>query len=287
MFERKYFIVAPRFHGVTLLSKLLDSHPEIVSLGDTYPSNRYEQTCGCGERVSACPFWIDIRARIQSERYNSAPHMLPMMPEILSTPVNERLLARLPVPALQRLFPPSQMRTFVNDFQQFLEAIYTHFETARPTVFVDGVKSAQRVKALVCAGVPVDGILHVFRDPKDYVKSCSRIEGRKGLKSLIDFSRSWRRAHRYCSSLSKVGNYMRLDYESLCTDPDATLARIFEFMRVRRMALTELRQQPEQSWHSTGNVSMTVFDWRIAAKKHSAHKFERLLIDAIARPATI
>jgi hypothetical protein len=287
MFERKYFIVAPRFHGVTLLSKLLDSHPEIVSLGDTYPSNRYEQACGCGEPVGNCPFWIDIRTRIHAERYASAPHMLPLVPDVLSTPINERLLARLPVATLRRLFPASAMETFTDDFRRFLEAIYAHFAAARPTVFVDGVKSSERVKALVCAGERVDGILHVFRDPKDYVKSCSKIEGQNSLKSVIDFSRSWRRAHRYCSSLSSVGDYLRVDYEKLCTHPDATLAGIFDFMNLPAMTMTELRAQPEQSWHSTGNVSMSAFNWSISARKHSTHGLERLLIDAIARPATI
>lgn len=52
MFERRYFIVAQNFHGTTLLSKLLNDHPEVVSLGDTYPSNRIDHICGCGENVS-------------------------------------------------------------------------------------------------------------------------------------------------------------------------------------------------------------------------------------------
>ncbi|HTT84151.1 MAG TPA: hypothetical protein VMF67_11770 [Rhizomicrobium sp.] len=287
MFERKYFIVAPRFHGVTLLSRLLNSHPQVVSLGDTYPSNRYEQACGCGVHVSACTFWNDIRARIESDRYASTPHMLPLLPDVLSTPFNERLLAHLPVATLRRLFPTAGMQIFVSDFRRFLEAIYAHFQAARPSVFVDGVKSSERVKALVCAGERVDGVLHVIRDPKDYVKSCSRIEGQDDLKSLIGFSRSWHRAHRYCGSLRKVGNYLRIDYEALCSDPDTTLDGIFRFMNVPSMTLTELRRQPEQIWHSTGNVSMSAFNWSISARKHPANTWEGFLIDAIARPATI
>ena len=287
MFERRYFIVAPRFHGVTLLSKLLDSHPEVVSLGDTYPSNRYAQTCGCGMQVSDCAFWQDIRARISAERYVSSPHMLPLLPEILSTPVNERLLAHLPVAALQRLFPPSQMQTFLSDFRQFLEAVHAHFEATDPAVFVDGVKSAERVKALVCAGENVDGVLHVIREPKDYVKSSIRIDGREGLKSLVGLSRSWRRAHRYCSSLREFVKYLRVDYEVLCNDPDSTLAEICRFMNVQSIPLAKLRQQPERSWHFTGNVSMTGFNWNISAKKYHADRLERFLINAIARPATI
>lgn len=80
MFENTYFVLSPSYHGATLLSKLINAHPELTALGDTFPSNAFDQVCGCGERVSKCPFWQAVKSDVGGERYLSNRVMLPQYP---------------------------------------------------------------------------------------------------------------------------------------------------------------------------------------------------------------
>jgi hypothetical protein len=48
MFDRVFFVLAPSYHGATLLAKLVNAHPGVTALGDTMPSNRVDHFCGCG-----------------------------------------------------------------------------------------------------------------------------------------------------------------------------------------------------------------------------------------------
>jgi hypothetical protein len=80
MFEQAYFVLSPSYHGATLLSKLINAHPELTALGVTYPSNGFDQVCGCGKKVSECPFWQAIKADVGAERYPGTRVMLPQFP---------------------------------------------------------------------------------------------------------------------------------------------------------------------------------------------------------------
>lgn len=80
MFEKTYFVLSPSYHGATLLSKLINAHPELTALGDTYPSNAFDQFCGCGARVSVCPFWQAVKAEVGADRYPNTRVVLPQYP---------------------------------------------------------------------------------------------------------------------------------------------------------------------------------------------------------------
>ena len=80
MFEKTFFVLAPSYHGATLLAKLHNAHPDLTALGDTYPSHAFDQVCGCGERVSRCPFWQAVKAEVCAERYPGTRMMLPLYP---------------------------------------------------------------------------------------------------------------------------------------------------------------------------------------------------------------
>ncbi len=80
MFEKTYFVLSPSYHGATLLSKLINAHPELTALGDTYPSNAFDQVCGCGVRVSVCPFWQAVKAEVGADRYPNTRVVLPQYP---------------------------------------------------------------------------------------------------------------------------------------------------------------------------------------------------------------
>lgn len=69
------YIIGAGSSGSTLLGKFLGAHSKMVNVGEISHIDRYralDLTCGCGERLSKCPFWNQI--------FNSDALMSPVKP---------------------------------------------------------------------------------------------------------------------------------------------------------------------------------------------------------------
>lgn len=282
MFKRRYFIVAPNFHGATLLSKLLNDHPDVVSLGDTYPSNRFDQVCGCGEYVSHCPFWNAVAERVGAERYRKHPHLLPDYPRIAGGRLDRVLYSSLGPRILGRIIPRSARETFARDFEAFESAVHQHVGRPQARVFVDGVKSISRVYALMAAGVRVDGVIHLHRDPGDYIKSTMKQKGRSW---RVFFPRmvAYRLFHRLARRTAAWAPRLSVTYEGLAERPDETMSALFQFLGVPPKTIRELiSQELEQPWHFMGNASLFHFDGTIRRSRHELTLPERRIVRLLA-----
>lgn len=276
-FDRRYFVLAPSFHGSTLLAKLLNAHTQVVYLGDTYPTNGYDQVCGCGLHISACPFWRAVKEAVGAARYADCPDMLPNWPKLTGTALDGRLYANLPMAMLRRLVP-AKAEIFRGDYEKFLAAVYAHRDA---TVFVDGVKSVARVRAMIASGGRVDGVLHVVRDAADYVKSALKNHGADAA-TLARNAWLWRTFHKRAAGLGRQVPYLRIDYGALCDRTDATLAEAFGFMGVAGADVAALRQNFGREWHFIGNASVLDFDGRIRQSHHAVTTREKAVIDLFA-----
>jgi len=280
-FQHRFFILAPNFHGATLLSKLLNAHSEVVSLGDTYPSNNFDQICGCGIPVSKCSFWQTIQTKVHSERYLGEPNLLPSYPPIMARSIDRYLYNLLPSKVLARLISAGGQSTFAVDYERFLATVYELCDHQSPAVFVDGVKSVARVLALIACGQPVSGVLHLTRNPQDFVKSSmKRLGGSAGIlgKSAV----AWRLYHRRARKLKRLVPYMSISYESLAQETDATLENVFRFLGVRHSSFSEIQTNLSARWHFMGNARLFEFDGRIRPSHHETTRFERLVIRGLA-----
>lgn len=284
MFERQYFIVAPNFHGATLLSKLLSDHPEVMSLGDTYPSNRMDQVCGCGERVSQCAFWQQVRMAIGADRYQSHPHWLPDYPAIYGAGKDHLLYNTFSPRRLGRMIPEDRQETFVADFTTFTGAVYAYGGRPEARVFVDGVKSISRVFALAACGVPIDGVIHLRRNPGDYIQSTMKQHGysrRAFVQRLLEYRLFHNRARR----IGRDFPYLSVAYEGLTEEPEATLDRLFRFLGVEPLPLSELvAEGQKRPWHFMGNASLFHFDGTLRPSHHSQTRMERAVTRILAGP---
>jgi len=57
------YIIGAGSSGSTLLGKILGAHSKMINVGEISHIDRYralDLTCGCGERLSQCPFWNQI-----------------------------------------------------------------------------------------------------------------------------------------------------------------------------------------------------------------------------------
>ena len=263
MFDRNFFVVAPNFHGATILSRLLNAHSDIVSLGDTYPSRIFDQICGCGKYVSQCPFWLDISSSISSERYSQEAALLPRYPPILGFGGDSLMYNELPAFLLKKLLKQEHLNLYSDDYQRFLQAVHRHHAYKQPHVFVDGVKSISRVQALKLAGVPISGVIHITRSPYDFVKSSEK-QGQSAYKAAIGY----RTYHRMASRMQGKIPYIRVSYEELATSTKQTLEQLFTFMDVPVTKLDELRENFGEAWHFMGNASLLKFDGTMRLSKY-------------------
>ena len=288
MFEKTYIVLSPSYHGATLLSKLLNAHPEITALGDTYPSNAFDQTCGCGKRVSRCPFWQAVKADTGAKGHDGpARMMLPIYPgesgNMAGRLAYSDFLSFWAIPAVFRFcHGQAALNDFQRQYSSFLDAVHRH--TSQPgRVFVDGVKYVSRYEALLAADAPIDGVIHMVRDPVDFVASSIRNTARGGLTGIMEHSLRYRLYHARARQACNHGQAsITLGYESLAADIDGTLERLFRFLGVPPMPLAELRPYFDREWHFMGNSSLFGFDGVVRRSRHRLPRAQERMIRAIS-----
>lgn len=282
MFKRYFFIVTPSFHGATLLSKLLNDHSEIMSLGDTYPSSQFDQVCGCGEYVSRCPFWQQVGRDVGVERYRDHPHWLPDYPAILGGGKDRLLYNMLSPHSLGKVIQKDRQKSFVDDFTAFTRAVHAYGGRPDARIFVDGVKSISRVFALAACGVAIDGVIHLQRNPRDYIQSTMKQNGYSHLafvRRLVNYRLFHNRARR----IGREFPYLSVTYEGLAEAPETALYRLFRFLGVEPLPLSELvAEGQKRPWHFMGNASLFHFDGTIRRSWHDISPKEKRWVRLIA-----
>lgn len=284
MFEKTFFVLSPSYHGATLLAKLINAHPELSALGDTYPANAFDQLCGCGELVSQCGFWRAIKADVGSERYPHTRLMLPQYPSDrggrLGRFAFSDFLSFWASPSVLRRVQRTALPAFREDYEAFLAAVYRH--TREPgRLFVDGLKFNSRVSALVAAGFRIGGVIHLYRDPVDFVASSMRNTRRSGWRGVIEHSLRFRLYHARARQVERSLAHIRVHYEALADDIDGQLERLFEFLGVNVMTLAQLQTRFDREWHFMGNRSLFRFDGVIERSHHDVARTQRQAIQML------
>ena len=286
MFNKTFFILCPSYHGATLLSKLLNAHPDITALGDTYPSNYFDQVCGCGQRVSACEFWRYVKERVNAERYQNNRMMLQQYPGdhggFVGRVMFSDFLSFWATPnILQKFCSKKDLHIFREDYESFLAAVYE--KTPEPgRVFVDGVKVNFRMAALRAAKYPVDGVIHLHRNPVDFVGSSMNNTKRKGLIGAAEHAVRHRLYHSRARQVQGNIPCINLSYDCMAENIDVALDELFRFLDVTPMKLAELREYFDQKWHFMGNSSMFKFDGHIRVSRHALPDIYKMLVTMLA-----
>jgi hypothetical protein len=147
---------------------------------------------------------------------------------------------------------------FGEDYEAFLAAVHRHTPQAG-RIFVDGLKFNSRVTAMLAAALLVGGIIHLVRDPLDFVASSMRNTGRGGWRGVVEHGLRYRLYHARARQVARNLRRLPVHYEGLAEDIDAQLARLFRFLGVAPMTVAELRSNFNQEWHFMGNSSLFSF----------------------------
>jgi hypothetical protein len=143
----------------------------------------------------------------------------------------------------------------------------------------------QSLAALVAAGFPVGGVIHLYRDPVDFVVSSMRNTGKSGWGGLSEHALRYRLYHARARQVSRSMPELVLHYEHLADDIDSQLERLFRFLAVQPMTVSQLQEYFDQEWHFMGNASLFGFDGIIKASRHRLEPAPRAFVRALARRA--
>jgi hypothetical protein len=240
---RIFSVLCPPRHGSTLVSLLLGNHSDVCALGDTLPQARLPRRCGCGERFLDCGFWQKVRAIAPGANDDfpaARPEVLPW------ASVNQAATLAAGLSAI-RMRTRLRFEPFSATYERYLAVCAEHrdFHT-----FVDGYKSVSRYVALKSGGFPVNGVVHVVRDPRAFAAS----EQRKGGDAVVA-AKQWARLHRGIERTVRFTSerVYRLKYEDLCRDPHAELKRLQAWLGLSPEPLLR-RVGPDVHWIGSGSM---------------------------------
>jgi hypothetical protein len=226
--------------GTTVLERVLGELPGTCSVGELVHLWQRgvldDETCGCGESFSGCPFWTEV-GRLAFGGWDPAlaRRMEELRPRVDRTRFIPRLLAPrfLAVRALGRQLP--ELREYVHTFLRLYRAIS---EAAGGAVVIDSSKHSSLAFCLRTEpGIDLR-VVHVVRDSRgvaySWTKEVQRPEaGGEALMTRYSPARSaalWTGHNLFFGLLGRLGTPTRLlRYEDFVTDPGTVLGELAGF----------------------------------------------------------
>lgn len=253
---RYFALLCPSFHGATMFSALLSNHSQICSAGDgnPRPKDGYRFPCTCRRKIDECDFWNGLKQL--SDRsggmWNGA--WFPTTPRLVPSSPRASLLAAKAMTGLayatgrnvMAAVAPGPARSFTEMVRAYA-GYCTRYHGK--SVFLDGEKSFSKYGSLQACGFPIDGAIHLVRDPRAFVASAKK----RGI-DVASASRSWLALHRRLSDVAAWRGRTpvhRIRYEDLVADPDRETARLLAFMELAPERLTRPPEPGRQ--HLIGN----------------------------------
>ena len=215
--------------GSTLLALFLDTHPRIVSVGETAFKRKLQGargatlTCTCGAVYAECEFWQKIFRDVTDAGYEFSPSQWSndfRYQGWLAHRLFSRYSARPPLRFAQRaaaaLFPRHRAR-LERVRRVNVEFIRAALRNANAEVFFDTSKRAMRLDQLLQERELDVKIVRLVRDVRGYAWSAKR----RG-EAVQAAALTWRKDQENLERISwalPVERVMLLRYEDVCRDP--------------------------------------------------------------------
>ncbi len=255
------YITSSSYSGSTLLSFLLNAHPELTTTGEMEgwnPSQGGDFPCSCGVPVQSCPFFQEIGKAVEANGLQFGKISFGTAYQLLDNKrFNRYLTGAFPggiFPWLEGFRDSLIRRTafFGDRIRQTDKTNLVYIESALriagAKVFVDAQKDCYRIRFLKQIPEFNVKVLYLIRDMKGVVASHVRIKhwpvrvaARKWLEEQWRISRIFQ----------QCGGGLMIDYDTLCEEPLQELNRIYDFLGVSRC--DELGNFRETEHHILGN----------------------------------
>jgi hypothetical protein len=243
--KRFLYVAGTSYTGSTLLSLLLNLHPQIVSVGEmTGPfrgvADRSEYPCSCGAKMSECPFWTAVGEEMERRglQFDAEHWNLRFDPDsilrrrVLTNSLKNNFADAVRDTAVQHApVLGKQIREIVRRNEAVAASACT---VADAPVFVDTSKSVDRARQLNRMSGLEPYVVHLVRDSLGFVASKKARawmdpEGAKIGNAMRYWNRRSAQAERLFAALEPERRLL-VRYEDLCTDPERELGRICEMV---------------------------------------------------------
>ena len=242
------YVVSTSYSGSTLLSMLMNAHPQIVSIGELAnsigriiqngESDRYY--CSCGEEIKECHFWRQVKhccsekdvyldlhnfdTNLRSGFGNYADKILFCLPWIL--PITEVLRNEI----LWHSSFFKHMLTRIIDRNLIIAR--TVAGVANKKIFFDASKDPTLAFHYAKRLGTNFKLIHLVKDPRSVLYSCLK---RNSGKDYMKYIKSWIKIHRSTLTLKQhlhSNAYLLVQYEKFCNDPSEIIGEICRFINV-------------------------------------------------------
>jgi hypothetical protein len=245
----------------------MDSHPEVVSIGELsntigklMRSGRIDRyLCSCGVQIEHCSFWMEVQERCAQRGIDLDLHdFATELDSGLGNTVNQMLFG-----ASGDLW---SLHVFLSRFLELTTSYRQRIERtldrnlviaqavcagARKRVFFDASKEVGRADLLHRRSNLDFRMLHLVRDPRGVLNSYRKHRGDKAWQRA---ARHWKRVHRTARRLASYlaeDAYLLVRYEDVCTHPAETLSRICGFLDIEAIDLVGAAR--DRQHHLIGN----------------------------------
>ena len=232
--------------GSTLLESMLGAHSEIATMGEVHiwPHEIGQggvQPCACGNHVQHCPFWIEMRRRVDPLKQEGPTlHFFREKHNAGRTLRRNRLKAFGPHPT-ETLTESADIMAYGRNnqavFQAFLDVTAAMLD-GQPRWIVDASKDPYRLLWLLRSGLFNVKVIHLVKNPRGFVYSVTKPYLRKqglaaGARRLYYTARqstAWVIQNHLVSKIAQhhldPTDYLLVNYETLAADPVATFASV-------------------------------------------------------------
>lgn len=279
---RVAYLVGTSHCGSTLLSFVLNGHPEIFSTGETGLSRESERNpagfiCSCGSPITSCAMWNDLVPRVQArglpfsvENWTNAYHYHNRWAYSALTMYRGRNWGRVQR-AADGALPWHRGRVQLADRVNGA-LIEESLAMSGKQVFFDGTKILRRLQRLMQMPQLDVQVIRVYRDARAYVHSMKKFH-----VPLVEAATHWLRFQQTADELLQelpAERVLEMRFEDFCREPDLVYRRAQEFLGVRTVALPEKIVPREH--HVMGN------DVRLAEQMHITfdERWRRSMSDA-------
>jgi hypothetical protein len=225
--------------GSTLLALFLDSHPRIVSVGETAFKRKQQRqqrtnvTCTCGLSYEECPFWQQVFRGVNEAGFDFSP--LEWSNDFrYQGRVAHKLLSRYSAKPAWRLLQkaaiavlPAHQARLDRVRQVNVEFIRTVLRVAGADVFFDTSKRGMRLHQLLETPELDVKVVQLVRDVRGYASSAKK-RGEPVAASALTWRRQLEAVEHITRELPE-DRVMLLRYEDLCRDPRTWLKRAYAF----------------------------------------------------------
>ena len=284
------------FTGTTLLAMLLDTHPQMASIGELayciragQPSLETPYLCSCGVPIGDCEFFRQVReicARVgvDLDLYDFGTqlgrHLPRQLRRILFGTASRHLALQSTRDAAVRAVPG--LGRHVDDVMTRSELVAAAvLEASGKQIFVDSSQGFDTILPMLRRPRLRLQVIHVVRD----VRAIAQSNLNRGRLDVAKTVRNWKRVQSAGLALEpRLGprQYLRLRLEEFCQYPERSLEQVCEFLHVETSDMIGLVN--ERPHHVIGNTMrlqpirpITADEkWRSSLEPSQLHVCQRL-----------